>query len=122
MTINVSEALDSDTAVKIVVLRSSEGAYVSGIWQEPQKTSFKALASPQQPDAEELMRLPEGQRDRDVRLFICNKKLRTVDDLAGYKADVLVFQGIKYEALKVADWSVFGHTVAYCVQVNDDVE
>ena len=69
MVINVSEALDSDTAQIVTVERTSAGAYVDGIYQKGSTSTFKTLASVQQPTPKQLDILPEGEKSKDVKLF-----------------------------------------------------
>lgn len=116
MPINVSEALDSDTCVKLQVERTSPGAYVDGIYVEGSVSTFYALMSPQQPTPKQLEVLPEGERDKDVMLFISKRTLRTVDDDNNIPADVIIFKGERYRVIQLADWSTFGHTPAYGVK------
>ena len=113
MAINVSEALDSDTCVKIQVERTAPGSYVDGIYVEGVASNFYSLMSPQQPTPKQLEILPEGERDRDVMIFISKRPLRTVDDNNAIPADVVLFNGERYRVIQLADWSTFGHTIAF---------
>ena len=113
MPINVSEALDSDTCIKIQVERIAPGSYVDGIYVEGALTNFYSLMSPQQPSPKQLEILPEGERDKDIMMFISKRTLRTVDDDNGIPADVVLFNGGRYRVIQLADWSTFGHTIAF---------
>lgn len=112
MVINVSEALDSDTAQVRTVERTEPGSYVDGIYQEGSKTTFKALISIQQPTPKQLEILPEGERSRDVMLFISNKPLRTTEDKDGTIADIIISKGRRYKIIQSGDWDDYGHTTA----------
>ena len=47
MPINVSEALDTDTA-EIITVNRTTGGYVDGVYQENVSATFKTIASMQQ--------------------------------------------------------------------------
>jgi len=112
MPIDVSEALDEDTAETVTVERIDGGQYVDGIYQPGVPTTFTTLCSVQQPSAIELERLPQGERDKDLRLFVSAKPLLTTGDRGGQEADVVIYQGNRYTIIHSADWSVYGHTTA----------
>lgn len=116
MVINVGAALDSHTAVIVSVERETPGGYVDGIWQPGVKTVFKCLASPQQPTPQDLLNLPEGQRQQNVYLFICNKLINVADEKTGASADIITFKGAKFKAIKVADWIIYGHNFVYAIR------
>lgn len=116
MVINVSEALDTDTAKPTTVERTSPGDYVGGIYQPGSPSTFKALISTQQPSPKQLEVLPEGERSKDVKLFISNKPLRTADDKDQLPADVVISKGKRYKLIQAGDWNDYGHTTAMGVR------
>lgn len=116
MPINVSEALDSDTCIKVQVERTTPGNYVDGIYVSGTTSIFNTLVSPQQPSPKQLEVLPEGERDKDVMLFISKRPLRTVDNDKGTPPDVVLFNNHRYKIIQLAEWSTFGHTPAYGVK------
>lgn len=116
MPINVSEALDSDTCIRVQVERTSLGSYVDGIYVPGTTSIFNTLVSPQQPTPKQLEVLPEGERDKDVMLFISRRALRTVDDDNNLPADIVIFRNERYKITRLADWETFGHTPAYGVR------
>lgn len=116
MVINVSEALDTDTAKPTTVERTSPGAYVDGIYQAGSTSTFKALISTQQPSPKQLEVLPEGERSKDVKLFISNKPLQTTDDKDQLLADVVISKGKRYKLIQAGDWNDYGHTTAMGVR------
>lgn len=116
MTINVSEALDSDTAQLATVVRYEPSQQVNGIWQRPQTRSFKALMSLQQPSPKQLEILPENERTLDIRLFISNKRVRTSDEEEQVNADEIHLNGQKFKVIRSGDWNAFGHTTGLCVR------
>jgi hypothetical protein len=113
MTIRVDEALDADTSEIVVVFRTSPGAYVSGIYQPSIVDTFKTLCSVQQPTPEDLQILSMGERDKDIRKFICKKSVRTTDDKDGTIADVIRYKGKDYKVIQASDWDVYGYTRAF---------
>jgi hypothetical protein len=112
MTINVSEALDSDTAEIITVTRFAVGSYVDGVWIDGATSTFKTVASVQQPSPKQLQRLAENQRLLDLRLFISKAPLYTSDDRTGQQADIVHYKGKQYTVISSGDWDVYGHTDA----------
>ena len=117
MTINVSEALDSDTAEVVTVTRTSSGSYVNGLYVAGSTSTFRTLASVQQPTPKDLQNLSEGERDMNPRLFISKKPLQTVSDRDNTIADTVTFKGKTFKIIKVGDWESFGHTDAFGVRV-----
>jgi hypothetical protein len=114
MTINVSEALDSDTSGIIRVERSDNtGAYVDGIYIFGATTIFKTVCSVQPATDEELQALPSGERNKDVRKFISKKALRTGQDRDNGVADIAIYNSIRFKIIKLGDWSAYGHTTAF---------
>lgn len=116
MPINVSEALDSDTAIFTVVERKGQGGYVDGVYVKAEDQILKVLLSPQQPSPEEAMVLPEGERNKDMFKFICNKLLRPTIDKDNIQADRVKHEGNWYKIIRVEGWIVFGHCIAYGVR------
>lgn len=117
MTIRVSEAIDSDTAITVTILRYS-GGFVDGIYNiDSNVISFKCLASPQTPTPEELQKLDAGERGRLVKKFICNKNVRTADDKLDHPADVVVENGIKYKVISAADWGLYGYSRVFAAKM-----
>ena len=117
MVINVSEALDSDTAEQIVINRSSPGAYVDGLYVAGSTTIILALASVQQPNAEDLSTLDEAERTRDVRKFISNREIQTADEELSLEADMINYNGQVFKAIAIQNWFAFGHTTILAVRV-----
>ncbi len=116
MPIDVSEAIDSDTAEKITVERSSPGTYPDGLYAAGPTSTFKALASVQQPTPRDLQNLPEGERVKNPKMFICTKKLQTASEDDSTLADVLTFKGVRFKVIMLADWLSYGHNTAFAVK------
>lgn len=117
MVINVSEALDSDTAEIITVIRDSgAGSYIDGLYVKGETTTFKTFASVQQPTPRQLEMLPEGERDKNPLLFISKKPLRTTSDRDNVIADIVLYKGNRFKIVSVGDWSSYGHTMGFGVR------
>ena len=116
MPINVSEAICSDTAEKITVVRTLVGGYVGGIYVAGSTHTFKTLCSVQQPTPQQLQTLPEGERSVNNKLFISKKLLRTTQDKDNLIADVVIYKGIRYKITSPADWDSYGYTGAIGVR------
>lgn len=117
MPINVSEAIDSDTAESVQIIRESSGGYVDGIWEDGSEQYIKALASVQAPTPAQLRTLTEAERTADVKMFICNKRLYT-KTRKGLSADKILWKGYRYKLIDNADWSSYGHNVAMGAKLN----
>lgn len=113
MPVNVSEALDTDTAEIVTVERTSGGGYVDGLYQKGTTSTFKTICSVQQPSPDELQNLPEGERDKDIRKFISKKPVRTASDRDGFIADVVLYKGVRYKVISAGDWDAYGHTTSF---------
>lgn len=113
MPINVSEAIDSDTAEIITVERAEVGGYVDGLYVPGVTSTFKTICSVQAPSPDELQTLAEGERNKDVRKFISKKPLRTTQDRDDTIADVVIYDGFRFKIISSGNWSVYGHTTAF---------
>ena len=113
MPINVSEALDSDTAEIVTVTRTSGGGYVNGIYTKGSTSTFKTVCSVQQPTPDELQNLAEGERNKDIRKFISKRPVRTASDRDGLIADSILYKGFRYKVISAMDWDSYGHTTSF---------
>ena len=116
MVINVAEALDTDTAQIVMVERTAAGGYVDGLYVKGTPSTFKTLASVQQPTPIQIEVLPEGEKDKDTKLFISKKPIRTTNDEAGLIADVIIYKSQRYKVETSADWEDYGYTMAMGVK------
>tara|TARA_R110000851_G_scaffold96792_2_gene209933 strand:+ start:18046 stop:18399 length:354 start_codon:yes stop_codon:yes gene_type:complete len=116
MTINVSEALDMDTGEIITVERTTGSEYVDGRYVKGTVTSFKTLASVQQPSPKDLENLPEGERNKDLLKFISKKPILTTSDKDSIIADTAIYKGKRYKIIKSGDWDTYGHTTSFGVR------
>ncbi len=110
MPINVGEALCPDTAVRVSVERQTGGTRVNGRFVPTPPQIIKMLASPQQPTGSQLKFLEGAEKKMEVRFFICNKPVRTVNDRLGIAADIIIFKGLRFKVIDSKDWDIFGHS------------
>jgi len=113
MVINVSEALDIDTAEVVTIIRSSKGSYINGIFVKGNESTFKSICSVQQPTPADLQNLSEGERNKDIRKFISKKSVRTASDRDGISADLIRYKGVNYKIISVLDWDAYGQTTSF---------
>lgn len=117
MPINVSEALDSDLCLKLTVKRKTGGTHVDGLWVPGVESTFVSMISPQQPTAQEILVLPEGERSKDVMKFISKRVIRQADDKSAVEADVVLYDSKEYKIIKAEKWGTFGHTIGYGTRI-----
>lgn len=106
MTINVSEALDSDTAKVATLIDKNGGGYVDGLFVEASETTRKAMVSFQQPTPAQLQFLDGGERKNDLKAMYSNKELFLSND--GDSATEVVHRGVRYKMVFVGDWNDYG--------------
>jgi len=116
MPVNVSDAIDADTAEIITVTRTANSGYVDGIFVKGTTVNFKALASVQAPTGDELQDLPEGSRDSSALKFFSKRPIFTISDRDDFDADIITYQGIRYKIVTSRNWNAYGHTVAIGVR------
>lgn len=93
--------LNSMAAQPVTRRRQDPGTWVDGVYQ-PGATSDLLVTICVQPAAgEDLISLPEGQRERETYKVYSEVELRTNNEGAGYKADQLLFYGGTYEVQQV---------------------
>ena len=117
MTINVSEALDSDTGEIVTVTRTSTGGYTDGLYVKGLTTTFKTICSVQPATPVEIQNLPEGERTKDIRKFISIKVIRSSDEKTSVIADTIRYKSKDYKIISAGDWDVYGHTTAFGARV-----
>lgn len=117
MTIDVSDAIDSDTAVSLEVKRTPPGAYISGIYSKGVGTVFNTLISVQSPTPAEVKMLPEGERLKDIKKFISKAELFVDNDRNNTLADIITYRGFDYKLIKVSDYQFYGYSRAFGARV-----
>ncbi len=111
--INVSEALDSDTAQFLTVNRY-KSTLVNGQFQIQLVKTFKTFGSAQ-PLSNPVSVLPEGVNSMEVFEFITKELIRAPDSNTNTPADVVVFKGNFYRIFRPGDWVDYGYSSAYGV-------
>jgi len=107
--------------VNLTVTRpGTNGTYVLGIYQQPVSSSFSIVANVQPADYEDLLKLPELERSKDVILVLTPTELKPGNQSLKQKSDTFIYKGNTYEVYKVAvyEMGVLDHTEAICVRVS----
>lgn len=103
--------------------RVGDGVYVGGRWIEgdPEPISFKANVQPV--SYEELQRLPEGLRDKDMILVMTQFELRTANQILKTNPDNISWQGRTYQVQKVSAFQmgVQDHYEVYAMRIEETV-
>jgi hypothetical protein len=96
------------------------GTYVLGIYQQPVGTTFQIVANIQPADHEDLMKLPELERSKEVIVLFTPTELKPGNQSAKQNPDTFDYLGNTYEVFKVAVYrmGVLDHTEAICVRTS----
>ena len=83
---------------------------------DPQ-TEFDIEANIQPASADDLVRVPEGQRDRDIQVVFTSTELFSANKTAERKADRIQYNGKAYEVFNAATYrmGVLDHTEALMI-------
>lgn len=104
-------------------IRTLTGSYVNGRWVEGtiEALSFKANVQPV--SYEELQRLPEGLRDKDMILVMTQFELRTANQILKTNPDSISWQGRTYQVQKVSAFQmgVQDHYEVYAMRIEETV-
>lgn len=87
-------------------IRYSAGAYANGVWTDGSETESDITASVQPVSGDDLLRMPEGLRTRDVVAIYTADSLRTANETDGIAADHVVHQDEEYEITSVERWTL----------------
>lgn len=98
-----------------------QGEYIKGRFQGERNCEFEIPCSVQPDTGEELLNPPEGQRTREVINVFTQRELLTADFSLFKKADIVMYNGRKFEVLKVERWaSLIPHFKVTCAYVLDN--
>ncbi len=90
---------------KFDAYRRASGAYVAGRWADGAEIAFTVEGSSQPLSGSELnaqlLRMPEGDRRREMRKFYSDDVLRTVDAPGKLPADQITIDGKRFEVQTV---------------------
>lgn len=100
------------------VVRPGAGVRVKGRWERPAPQEFPAVGSVQQADAQTMMMLPEGVRNRETVIVHTDCELQNADVDAQREADQLTIRDRTFEVMLLSDWTrEGGFTEAVCVRL-----
>lgn len=103
----------------VTVTRPGVTTYVSGERTDGASTTLTILASVQPLHGAELLNFEEGQRSKASIKVYTDTELRTLNEAAGTKADLVTWQGAQYEVQRCDPWQVglLNHWRAYAFKV-----
>ena len=88
----------------ITVSRYGAATKTDGVWVAATPTTFTMVASMQPMEGDELLMVPEGDREREHITIFTDTLLRTIDQEALTGADVVTWNGNDYEVKKVRNY------------------
>ena len=90
----------------VTVYRKGAGSYVDGVWQEATETTLTVNMKVQPAKEADLKMLPESDRSSGmVKVFSQDTALRTLQQgSSSYEADEFVWQGYRYQVVRVDQW------------------
>lgn len=102
----------------ITILRKTEGEWIKGRWVEGRTEEIEIEANVQQMRGHELVVLPEADRTKDSIKVYSVERLRTVEEVKQEEADIVVWEGKHYRAVKTMTYKmgVLNHTKTVCVR------
>lgn len=105
--------------IPIVVLRQGEGAWVDGHWVNGVETPLDIEANVQPMRGHELLTLPEADRTKESIKVYCVETLKTVEEVGQTKADVIVWDTKRFQAIKTMTYKmgVLDHTKTICYRL-----
>ena len=105
--------------IPIVVLRQGEGAWIDGYWVNGAETPLDVEANVQPMRGHELLTLPESDRTKESIKVYCVETLKTVEEVGQTKADVIVWDNKRFQAIKTMTYKigVLDHTKTICYRL-----
>lgn len=105
--------------IPITILRQGEGGYVDGYWVNGVETPLNIEANVQPMRGHELLTLPESDRTKESIKVYCVETLRTVEEVGQTKADIIVWEGKRFQAIKTMTYKmgVLDHTKTICYRL-----
>ena len=103
MSISLGRSLIASMNGKNYTLkRKNPGSYVAGKWVDGSNISgLVAFASIQPLSGKEMVRIPEGDRNRERKVAYSADELRVADPSGKYKADILTVDGQDFQVESV---------------------
>lgn len=105
----------------VSVTRSGAGSYVDGRWVAGSTSQFSITASmqPVKLKHNELLHLPEGDRNRSAVRVYTATELRAANEDNGTISDFVTWEGEQWEVVKVDVWSLgIAHYKAIALRVS----
>ncbi len=100
------------------VRRTATGSYDNtGVYQDGVQTVITVFASVQPLTGDDIERIPEGDRTKDMWKVYAADELRIHDEKTGAKADKITIMGDEYVVQDVRKWP--GHWRATVVKVEE---
>jgi hypothetical protein len=87
----------------ITVKRKASGHYTDGLWVDVGENTLTIKGDLQPLTPNEMQSLPEGRRIDDSQILYTETFLRSV--VGNDNPDVVLVEGVRYEVVKVYDWS-----------------
>jgi hypothetical protein len=103
----------ADTVIRLAsgtytAARQTGGMYANGIWVPLSFSTFEIVASIQPASGEDLVRVPEGVRTRELVTVFTPTELQVKNAPAGTEADRVAYKGATYEVQTVEKWDESG--------------
>ena len=105
--------------VPIQVKRYEEGSWVDGYFVNGVETTLDIEANVQPLRGHELLTLPEADRTKESIKVYCVETLNTLEEVGQTKADVIVWEGKRWQAIKTMTYKmgVLDHTKTICYRL-----
>lgn len=102
----------------VTVLRATEGEWVKGKWVPGTVQEVIVEANVQPLKGSELTALPESDRTKESIKVYSVETLKTLEEVSQEEADVIVWEGKKFRAIKAMTYKmgVLDHTKTICVR------
>lgn len=107
---------------ELIINRPGPGEYTDGRFVKGQVLTFKAIASVQQATPKEINMLPEGRRNKEMKVVFTESELIPTDETAQTSGDFFEYKGKTYEVHKVEEWSDetdLPHYKSICIKRDD---
>ena len=107
--------------VDATIVRTDAGVYTDGRWVDGAADAPVPVRVSLQPaTADQVIRLPEGDRDRETLSVWTNYVLQVSNEQNKFKGDTMTFNGIKYRIAWKKPWFVgISHSEALAVRMDD---
>lgn len=104
--------------IPVTIIRKGEGQWVKGRWVEGVEEELEIEANVQPMRGHELVVLPEADRTKDSIKVYSVERLRTTEEVEQKDADIVVWEGKHYRAVKTMTYKmgVLDHTKTICVR------